>query len=142
MNIDESLKRFGLVPPDSALAEIRALLAKEAELERLGRSREREGDLAVLCCVQLFSRGLLEDVLRIWNAKQSGFDLGSSLDIQFLCGAGLEETKRYLASSTEPAAAAALRRLIGSEEAGMFDGFTPQGHVDYYRQYFGLVGND
>jgi hypothetical protein len=91
LNVEESLQRFGLVPPDEALLEIRALLAREAEAERLGKGREE--DLALLCCVQLFARGLLEDVLRIWNAKSAGMDLRAYLDVQLLCGAGLETTK-------------------------------------------------
>ena len=75
MNIDESIQRFGLVPSDEALPHIRVLLAQQADAERHGRLREE--DLALLCCVQLFSRGQLEDVLRIWDAKQLGMDLGA-----------------------------------------------------------------
>lgn len=134
MNVGESLRRFGLVPTDEALPEIRRLLAQEAAAERSGKGREE--DLALLCCVQLFSRGLLEDVLRIWDAKSAGFDLGSYLDIQFLCGAGLDETKRFLRSSATPAATAALRRIEECEDAGDFDGFSPAAHLATWRDYF------
>lgn len=135
MNVEESIRSFGLVPSDESLPQIRALLALEAEAERAGR--EREEDVALLCCVQLFSRGLLEDVLRIWDAKRSGMDLGCYLDVQFLCGAGLAETKRFLAAEPGAAASAALEYLEECESAGDFDEFSPASHLERYRAYFG-----
>jgi hypothetical protein len=138
MNVQESLQRFGLVPRDEDLPHIRALLAQEAEAERQGADYERDEDLALLCCVQLFSRGLLEDALRIWDAKRSGMDLGCYLDVQFLCGAGLEATKRFLASQPGEAAAGALQYLQKCEEVGDFAGFSPEAHLRGYRRYFGV----
>lgn len=134
MNVEESLHCFGLVPPDEALPKIRALLAREAEAERLGEARE--DDLALLCCVQLFARGLVEDVLRIWSAKSAGMDLGAYLDVQLLCGAGLETTKSFLASRSGPDAASALHYLVKCERAGDFEGFSPAKHLAHYRDYF------
>jgi hypothetical protein len=136
MNVEESLRRFGLVPSDESLPYIRQLLAREAEAERSGG--EREEDLALLCCVQLFSRGLSEDVLRIWDAKRSGMDLGSYLDVQLLCGAGLAETKRFLAAERGSAASKALEYLKGCEVAGAFAEFSPATYLEQYRQYFGV----
>jgi hypothetical protein len=135
MNVEESLLRYGLVPPDAALPKIPALLAQEAEAERLGEGREE--DLALLCCVQLFARGLLDDVLRIWNAKSAGMDLGASLDVQLLCGAGLETTKAFLASQSRADAVLAVHYLVGCERAGDFEGFSPTEHLARYRDYFG-----
>lgn len=77
MDTKDCLQQFGLVPRDEDLPMIREMLAQEADLERKGQGGEREEDLALLCSVQLFSRGHLEDVLRIWDAKSSGFDLFS-----------------------------------------------------------------
>ncbi|NUS22045.1 MAG: hypothetical protein HOQ25_20035, partial [Mesorhizobium sp.] len=94
MNTKDSLQQFGLMPKDEDLPRIRELLAREAEHER--KHEPREEDLALLCCVQLFSRGLDEDILRIWDAKSSGFDLFSYLDVQLLCGKGLAPTKEFL----------------------------------------------
>jgi Domain of unknown function (DUF4291) len=109
--VEESLAAFGLVPADASLPAIRAMLAEEAMLERNGK--ERAEDLALLCCAQLFSRGLLEDVLRIWDAKRSGFDLDCYLDGEFLVGAGVEATIEYLAKTRGPAAAKALEYIRG-----------------------------
>ena len=135
MDISESLKKYGLVPSDEVLRHIRALFSKEADAER--NDIPRVEDLALLCCVQLFSRGYLEDILRIWDAKQSGFDLGTYLDIQFLCGAGLEPTKRFLSSHESQAAADALQYLQECEQAGDFDDFSPEAYLEDYRRYFG-----
>jgi hypothetical protein len=104
MTTEESLALYGLVPQESDLPQIRAILDREAEIERNHYSsdaekqkdpRQREDDLARLCCVQLFAWGDLQDVLRIWDTKQTSMDMACYLDVQFLCGAGLEETKAY-----------------------------------------------
>lgn len=134
MNVEESLQRYGMLPAERDLPAIRALLAREAEIERSGG--EREEDLALLCCVQLFSRGLLEDVLRIWDAKQAGMDLGIMLDVQFLCGAGLDATKRFLASQHSDSAREALEYIVRCEATGDFEKFSPQTHLQQYRHYF------
>src|SRR5215510_9756918 len=128
MTADESLNQYGLVPGDDSLPAIRKMLAEEAANERCGRPREE--DLALLCCVQLFSRGLLEDVLRIWEAKSSGMDLGIYLDVEFLCGAGFEKTKRFLAEQETPEAAAALSYICKCDSH--FADFTPQKHLENY----------
>lgn len=134
MNTSDSLHQFGIVPKDEDLPRVRELLAREAEHER--NHEEREGDLALLCCVQLFSRGLDEDVLRIWDAKSSGFDLFNSLDVQLLCGQGLPLTKEFLVKQSGKAAQDALAYLEDCEAAGDFEDFSPSDHLDRYRAYF------
>ena len=134
MTADESLAAFGIVPKDEALPAIRALLAREAQLERQGH--DREPDLALLCCVQLFASGHSEDILAIWDAKQAGMDLSVYLDVQFLCGMGLAEAKQYLASQSSEPAVAALAYLERCEAAGDFEGFTPGSYLANYREYF------
>lgn len=136
MTADESLAVYGLVPLDEALTAIRAMLAREAEIGA-GQAGEPEDDLALLCCVQLFSRGLLEDVLRIWDAKSCGdMDLGTRLDVQLLCGAGLERTKAFLQQQPSAQARDALRYIVKCQEAGNFQGFDPARYLDFYRSYF------
>ena len=135
MTADESLARFGLVPSEEDLPKVREILAREAEAERTGSGRE--DDLAHLCCVQLFSHGKPEDILRIWDAKESGFDMASVVDVQFLCGGGLDATKRFLASMPDERAAAALSYIAECEEAGDFDEFSPETYLQGQREYFG-----
>lgn len=95
--------------------------------------------MALLCCVQLFSRGLLEDVLRIWDAKRSGMDLGAYLGVQLLCGAGLSETKQFLVGQPSTQAAEALAYISECEGAADFEGFSPDELLEYYRRYFGTA---
>src|SRR4029077_373969 len=121
MTAAESLQQFGLPPSDEALPRIRELLAGGGAAERCGRAREE--DLALLCCAQLFSRALPEDILRIWDAKCAGTDLGDYLDAEMLCGGGLDAAKGFLAASSDPAAAAALAYLVGREKLGHFEDF-------------------
>ncbi|XLZ69388.1 hypothetical protein ABT364_23085 [Massilia sp. SR12] len=130
------ISRPGLVPSDAALPQLRDLLAKEVEAEKLGRGPI--ADLALLCSIQLFGRGQLQDVLRIWEAKNASKTLGRKLDARLLCGAGLHATKAFLATQAGSEAAAALRYLEEREEAGDFAEFTTQSHLDGYRSYFGL----
>ncbi|WP_296745077.1 hypothetical protein [Mesorhizobium sp.] len=137
MNTSDSLHQFGIVPKDEDLPRVRELLAREAERER--NHEEREGDLALLCCVQLFSRGLDEDVLRIWDAKSSGFDLFNYLDTQLLCGQGLQHTKDFLRKQPGKPAQDALAYLEDCEAAGDFEDFSPLARLEHYRSYFGLV---
>ena len=136
MTVSESLQQFGLPPSDEALPRIRELLAAEADAERSGR--EREEDLALLCCVQLFSRAQAEDILRIWDAKCSGMDLGAYLDADLLCGGGLDAAKEFLAACPDPAAIDALAHLVSREKLGHFDGLSPEVSLRNYRRYFKL----
>lgn len=137
MDVDRSLQIYGIRPPASAIPEIRELLAQEAAAEREGR--ERVEDMALLCAVQLFSYGLPEDIFRIWSAKQAGMDLGCVVDVQFLCGPGLEATKEFLAASSEPEAGEILAYIARSEAAGVFEGFSKETHLDEYRAYFDVA---
>jgi hypothetical protein len=134
MTFDESLERYGLIPSDESLPAIRIMLAEEAANERAGKPREE--DLALLCCVQLFSRGFLEDVLRIWEAKRSGMDLGCYLDVELLCGAGVTATKSFLAEQPSQEAVEAFAYIKQCEEQGQFEDFSPERHLENYRTYF------
>ncbi len=87
-------------------------------------------------CVQLFSLGNVDDALLIWEAKESSFDASCGLDIQFVCGAGLEETKDHLAAARIPSAVAALEYIRKCEAAGDFAGWTPQRTLSDYQRYF------
>jgi hypothetical protein len=51
--------------------------------------------------------------------------------------AGLDATKRFLASLRDERAAAALSYITACEEAGDLDEFSPEAHLQGYRRYFG-----
>ncbi|MET8830200.1 hypothetical protein ABZX40_32115 [Streptomyces sp. NPDC004610] len=135
MDEDEWLLRHGLRPDERGLDEVRALLR-----EHIGLERQSQGDgdtiLMKLCCVQLFQAARLDDVLLIWSAKMASWEAGFSIDIQLLCGAGLERTKAYLAEQSSPESEAALKRLRYCEDAGDFDGFSPAERFAYYAAYY------
>lgn len=115
------------------LPEVRAILREHTALERASQG---DGDTLVmkLCCVQLFFAGHLEDVMTIWAAKQASFDAASSIDVQMLCGAGLEATKKYLAAvdGGQPA----LEWIFKSETSG--DDFDVETTRAHWRRYYGV----
>ena len=135
MTSDEALQKFGLPSSARHRDELRLLLAAEIERERRGESGD---EMLRTLCSQLFSLGVVEDALLIWDAKQSSFDAYCGLDGQFLCGAGLAATKEYLAKSKSQSASAALEYLIECERAGSFADWTPEQTLSDYRSYFGL----
>lgn len=137
MTEDELLGRFGVRPAGADLDEVRTVLADHTARERQSQG---EGDTLVmkLCCVQLFAAGSLEDVLRIWAAKEASFDASISIDVQLLCGAGLEGTKRFLQGLSGDEGRAALRAITTCEAAGDFEGFSPAQRMGEYERYYGV----
>lgn len=111
VNEDASLRRYSLSPVVGDLNEVREILAVQAARER---RRQKDGDteLMKLWCVQLLNAGFLTDVLLIWHAKESSCDAPCWIDVQLLCGVGLEETAAYLTVDGFPAAAAALEICV------------------------------
>ncbi|GAA3842035.1 hypothetical protein [Streptomyces chiangmaiensis] len=121
-----ALHRYGLHPARASLDEIRELLIVQNRWEQ-GAQGDGDTELMKLCCIQLFNTGALDDVLLIWKAKSASMDADCSVDIQLLSGSGLATTKAYLASQPLPEAKAALRRLLGAEEAGDFEATPSRG---------------
>ena len=124
--MDESaaLAKFGLMPDAAQCAEVRALLEAETANEREAQGRG-DTELMRVCCVQLFNLGAVDDILRIWAAKSASMDANGAIDMQLLCGAGLERTKAHLRGREDAAARAALARICDVEDAGDFAEFTP-----------------
>lgn len=135
MDEEESLRRFGVDPPPSALPEIRELLRVNTRREE--QSEEGDLDLMRLCCVQLFNAGDLDDVLLIWAAKSSGWDANGMIDVALLCGAGLEATKAYLSADGSDDARDALRWLTECEAAGDFRDFDLVARAESFASYYG-----
>jgi len=135
MDVEESLRRYGLSPAPTALADVRQLLADETARE----SREQgagDTELMRLCCVQLFAGANVEDVRAVYLAKTASMDADAAIEVQLLCGAGLDETKRYLAGQDDEVARAALSRIVDSEGAGDFTDFAVATQMDAYREYY------
>jgi hypothetical protein len=134
--VDESelLRRYGLRPSADDLDETRGILRAQAELMQ----DDQDTELMKLACVQLFNAGDLDDILTIWQAKESSWDAHCALDVQLLCGAGLEATKAHLGAAGSELAAEALGYLIECEAAGDFDHFSvdqyARGWAEYYRE--------
>ena len=58
-----------------------------------------------LCAFLIYQMGFAEDVYILWDAKYLNMDVGSELDAQYFVGAGLEETLKFLETSTNEEAA-------------------------------------
>jgi hypothetical protein len=132
MDENESLRRFGLQPSAADLDHIRSILRVQTRPDQ----EEQDTELMKLCCVQLFNSGQLDDVLTIWHAKESSWDAHCSIDVQLLCGASLDATRKYLMTQSSEEAAAALRYLLDCQAAGDFDAFSVTEQSRYYAQYY------
>jgi hypothetical protein len=135
VNEDESLRRYGLSPVVGDLDEVREILAVQAARERRHQG-DGDTELMKLCCVQLFNAGFLTDAVLIWHAKESSWDAHCSIDVQLLCGVGLEETTAHLTADGSPAAAAALEYLRQCEASGDFADFSVENQSRWYSQYY------
>ncbi len=135
MTEDEALARFGLVPKVSAIPAVREVLASQIVAVE---NEEDNSGLMKLCCIQLFSAGDVSDAMLIWTAKISSFDNGINIDVQLLCGAGLERTKEHLATIGSQDAADAIQYITDCEASGDFERFTTGQVLEYYREYYGL----
>ena len=135
MTDDDAIERFGLPAAKGHRRDLCDLL--EAELSKVA---EGEADEALIKCLvaQLFSIGEVEDSLRIWEAKAASFDLMCGLDVQFLCGAGIERTRDYLVSGDSRDAKDALKYLNECIGTGDFAEWTPELWVENSRRYYGL----
>ncbi|WP_232839246.1 hypothetical protein [Streptomyces triticisoli] len=135
MDEDESLRRYGLHPVGASLDEVRGMLAVQVRLEQEAQGHG-DTELMKLCCVQLFNAGSLDDVLLIWQAKSASMDADCSIDVQLLCGSGLNRTKAYLSCLPLPEADAALQRLVQCEAAGDFEDFSAETYSALYAAYY------
>ncbi|HVG92293.1 MAG TPA: hypothetical protein VNB54_12450 [Alphaproteobacteria bacterium] len=129
MTEEEAIEKFGLLPKAQELPAIRQLLM-EAKLRRAPEPLMR------LLCIQLFAHGDVEDSLLVWRAKRSSFDAGSGIDVQLMCGAGLQATKKYLGSIQSAESAAALEYLHKCEQAGDFKDWSPAKHLEFWLNYY------
>src|SRR6185369_16993298 len=132
---NEHVERFGLRPRADSLSTIRHLLREQIALER--RAQGLGNSLVMrLCCAQLFFAAIPEDILLIWDAKESSFDCGCSIDVQLLCAIGLEATQSYLRQLDHSEARSALALILECEAAGTFEGFSPDEYGRELERYY------
>jgi hypothetical protein len=132
MDEHDLLARFGLTPVAADLPEIRRLIQTA-----IADSNRDSNEPLKLLCIQLFSAGIPSDALLIYRAKMSSFDASCYIDIQLVCGAGLEATKAFLRASRASEAKALLAVLQDGKYTTDFEGFAPQQQLDSYRHYYG-----
>ena len=135
MNEDELLAKYGLNPAQSDLPVLRDLL--RAEIDNPARYNDGNDYLKALC-ILLFAGGQVQDAALIYEAKTSSFDAASYIDIELICGAGLEATRKHLSSLGTRPAQEALDHLQSWEAAGEFEDFTVAGQLEVYSNYYGL----
>lgn len=129
--IAEQLEKYGLKPDSKYAEQIRKIIYQEINDE------ERESnELLKLGCIQLFAIGNVEDSLLIWEAKESNFDAHCYIDIELVCGAGLNETKEFLAEQDSVESKELLNNLLRYEESGDFDDFSVESKINEYKYYF------
>ncbi|RKN20920.1 hypothetical protein D7147_08870 [Micromonospora musae] len=127
------LRRYGLRPSAADLPRIREI-PLQAQEDR--EQHDQDTELMKLCCLQLFNAGQLGDVLVIWQAKESSWDAHCSIDVQLLCGAGLDATRAYLEADGLAQAVEALRYLLDCEAAGDFVGFSAAEESRWRANYY------
>ena len=135
MNEDDVLSRFGLHPSSDELEAIRDLLREQIAKEHQSQGNG-DTELMKLFCVHLFNAGSIEDVLLVWSAKTSSMDADASIEVRLLCGAGLPETKAFLARQPDGAASRALERIKKCETSGDFEGFVTTEVTAEYTEYY------
>lgn len=129
--MEQVLHTYGLSPEPRQVDAIRRLLVEEcANTERENHEYMR------LLCTQLFSIGQIEDTRLIWQAKRLSMDSFFMMDVQLLCGAGLEATQLYLLEMDEEEAVAELAYLEKCEAAGDFEEFSKEVWMKQAKLYY------
>ncbi|MBC8136186.1 MAG: hypothetical protein H8F28_09895 [Fibrella sp.] len=113
---------------------VRALLREQIALESTNQG-DGDTELIKLCCAQLFSLGLPEDIALIWDAKHASMDTACAVDVQLLCGMGLPDTIAYLHTKGE-SADRIRTRIEDCVRCGDFNGFAPEAWLKQYAVYY------
>lgn len=129
--LEQVIDTYGLIPQIEHIHTIRTLLQEEC-----GNSQREDHEYMRLLCVQLFSLGQLEDTGLIWQAKRLSMDSFVMIEVQLLCGAGLEQTKLYLLDIDEEEAIAELAYLEKCESAGDFEDFSKEEWIEQAKLYY------
>lgn len=129
--LEQVIETYGLTPQIEHLQTIRTLLQEEC-----ANTGREDHEYMRLLCMQLFSLGQIEDTRLIWQAKRLSMDSFVMIDVQLLCGAGLEQTKLYLLDIDEEEATAELAYLEKCESAGDFEDFSKEEWIEQAKLYY------
>ncbi len=106
--------------------EYHSLLRELFKKEMIYRANDNENDdgeyfeSIYWCSLFLYKIGAVDDVNILWKAKNIDFDTYCAFDIQFLVGAGLDETIEYLQSKSDQDSKKALHYILECKAAGDF----------------------
>lgn len=134
-DIIEFIERYGVVAAPKEIENIRFLLKQEIVIYQKSGG-DKDAGLLRLCCFSLFAEGSLDDLELIWEAKMLSQDTSSIIDIEFLCGAGIEQTKKFLETNAGEWAKPALEFILASERCGEFEDFSPQSYLNDSLEYY------
>jgi hypothetical protein len=131
--VEAALARFGMPaqPVDRP-----AIVAALEEQIRFQAEEVGDQNLMRLLCGLLFTLGQADDALLVWRAKQCNFDTHCGIDVAFLCGAGLEQTKAFLSAAGTEETVSALEYVRDCEACGDFKGFSVEGEVAELRRFY------
>jgi len=130
--MEQVLHTYGLFPEPEQADAIRQLLVEEC-----ANTEREDHEYMRLLCTQLFSIGKIEDTRLIWQAKRLSMDAFVMIDVQLLCGAGLEATQWYLLEIDDDEATAELAYLEKCESAGDFEDFSKEEWMKQATLYYG-----
>ena len=130
----EVLREIQRNPSLDASGLLRELLRMEVEYRRSDRNDGAFFENIYWCAFLLWRVGDLGDVMLLWRAKHTNFDTGCGLDIQFLMGAGVDETISYLQRQTDVDSRDALEYILKCKAAGDFDNL--EGWASWRAKYF------
>lgn len=74
----------------------------------------------------------------IWKAKKKNFDSFIYIDVQLLCGAGLEQTKIFLENTITIDALDEIAYLKKAELTRDFVEFSRDNLINFYKGYYGI----
>lgn len=123
---------YGLEPDKRHRESIRQLLQQETENEEA-----EDNEVLKLLCVMLFAIGNVQDTELIWQAKRKNQDTGSYIDVQLLCGAGVEKTIAYLEKRGGEQARKQLLYIEQCQPVDLVD-FSKDQWLSGYIAYYGV----
>ncbi|WP_239616873.1 hypothetical protein [Cohnella mopanensis] len=129
---DELLKLYGLEPDISYRETLQKLLNDEIDNDDY-----KDNEYLKTLCIMLFSIGQVEDTQLVWRAKRKSSDAGIYIDVQLLCGAGLESTIEFLDNLNNDIAKEQIEYLKKCEETDFKD-FSKTEVINNYKQYYGI----